>query len=284
MGEHPTPSDSAQGQTALVRALKMLLRPLIKMLLSRGITYPIVNQWVKSIFVNVAEKDFKLPDKRQTDSRIHLLTGIHRKDVKRLRKETGSNDAPPETISFGALLVSRWTGLSEYLDNNSRPVPLPRQQNDSNSVSFEQLVASVNKDIRPRVVLDEWIRLGIVRVTDNIVYLNTDAFVPEKGFDELAYYFGRNLRDHIAAASNNLSGAEKRFFERSVYYDQLCQKSVNILNDLSKELGMNSLQAINRKALELQANDIEAGDTEQRMNFGIYFYNEASDINDDEKK
>lgn len=283
MGNKSTPTDHSQYPSSLVKALKTLLRPLVKMLLARGITYPVFCQWLKSLFVEVAESDFALPDKKQTDSRIHLLTGIHRKDVKRLREQDDNDDSAPETISFGALLVSRWTGLKEFLDKNGHPIPLPRQSADGKSPTFEQLVTSVNKDIRPRVVLDEWLRLGIVRLEDNIVHLNTEAFVPEQGFDELAYYFGRNIRDHIAAATHNLSGQQSRFFERSVYYDQISKESVKLLDDMSRELGMQSLQAVNRKALELQTGDESSGKTGQRMNFGIYFYSESTDTNDDEQ-
>ena len=67
----------------VVKALKKLLRPLVNLLISYGVTYPVFNELVKELFVDVAETDFKLLGKQQTDSRINFLTGIHRKDVKR---------------------------------------------------------------------------------------------------------------------------------------------------------------------------------------------------------
>ena len=268
---------------AVVSAIKKVLRPLIRMLLSRGITYPLLCSWLKGLFVEVAEKEFALPNKPQTDSRINLLTGIHRKDVKRLRNEPAGNESVPATVSLGALLVAKWSGMNEYLDNTGHPLPLPRQA-DNNEPSFDQLVTTVNKDIRSRVVLDEWLRLGIVHIDSNkLIHLNTEAFVPEKGIDELAYYFGRNLHDHIAAASHNLSDNAKKYLERSVYYDQLSQESVNELEKLSEEYGMQALQAINKKALALQENDNGHSDTHQRINFGIYFYHSDMDENSDDK-
>jgi len=285
-----------QQPPALVRAVRVMLRPLVKFLLERGITYPVVAQWLKYLFVEVAEKNFSLPNKAQTDSRINLLTGIHRKDVKRLRGEIISDEATPKNISLGAVLVAKWTGISDYLNSEGRPAPLPRQSTDDDSVSFDQLVVSVNKDIRPRVVIDEWLRLGIISIDqDNLVHLNTEAFVPQQGIDELAFYFGRNLRDHILASTHNLSDPEKRFLERSVYYDKLSPESVLELNAMAEKHGMEALQALNRKALILQdrdndkdhskdiqstvAVDMQDNTPDQRINFGVYFYSATEEKN-----
>ncbi len=277
MDNNGTPVEPGQQPASLIRALEKLLRPLVKLLLSRGITYPVFCQWLKNLYIEVAEQDFAIPGKKQTDSRINLLTGIHRKDVKRIRNQQRDQSEPPAAVTFGALLVSRWTGLPRYLDQDGHPLPLPRHSENTDQPSFEELVSSVNKDIRPRVVLDEWLRLGIVQMQDDIISLNTEAFIPEKGFDELAFYFGNNLRDHIAAAAHNLSGHEKRFLERSVYYDKLSPESVRELEALAEEQGMVALQRVNRYALELQQRDAGQEASNERINFGIYFFNEKVD-------
>ena len=146
--------------------------------------------------------------------------------------------------------------------------------------SFEVLVQSVSKDIRPRAVLDEWLRLGIARVdADQNVCLNVQSFVPDSGFEEKAYYFGRNLRDHIAAGAHNLEGEGEPFVDRSVYYSRLSQASTRELAELAERLGMETMHSVNRRALELQQrDDAEAntdGEAPRRMNFGIYYYEAA---------
>ena len=92
-----------------------------------------------------------------------------------------------------------------------------------------------------------------------------------KGFDEKAHYFGRNLHDHLAAAGHNLSGEGAPLLERSVYYDGLTEESVAEIAALSEKLGMEALQAVNGRALELQRQDTKRGGS-LRMNFGIYFF------------
>ena len=258
---------------SLVRALRWLLRPLVRLLLSHGITYPFVANLLKSVFVEVTASDFRIEGKPQTDSRISMLTGIHRKDVKRLRQQEAERDTPPASVSLGAELVARWVAIPDYSDAHGRPRPLPRLAKDGRELSFEGLVQSVSKDIRSRVVLDEWLRLGVAHIDEqDQVCLNVEAFIPERGFDEKAYYFGQNLQDHLAAGAHNLLGGNPPFLDRSVYYDRLTPESVATLNELTKGLGMNALQAINREAMRLQQQDAKKLDAIQRMNFGIYFF------------
>lgn len=260
---------------ALVRALLRVLRPLARLLLGHGVTYPYLANLLKMVFVDVAAHDFPLPEKAQTVSRLSLLTGVHRKDVKRLMHEPRAADEVPPAVSLGAELVARWNANPDYLDAAGRPRPLARFASEDGAVSFEALVAGVNKDIRPRAVLDEWLHLGVARLDDDgRVHLSTDAFVPRHGFDEKAFYFGQNVHDHLAATAHNLMQNEPPFLERSVYYDNLTPASVAKLAALSKTLGMQTLQAINREARKLARQDASAAEAKQRMNFGVYFFSE----------
>lgn len=267
-------SDNQSGAPpALVSAVKRVLRPLVGLLLDHNLTYTWLSGILKSIFVEVAEREFQLPGKQQTDSRITLLTGVHRKDVRRLRRETGADGAPPASIYLGAQLVALWISDDRFLDREGNPRPLPRRRRDGAESSFDDLVTTVSKDIRPRAVLDEWLRLGAVEIdAEDRVCLKAEAFVPAKGFEEKAYYFGRNLHDHMAAARHNVQGGEPPFLERSVYYDQLSPSSVKALAELSEQEGMKALKALNRRARQLQNRDQESADARRRMNFGIYFY------------
>ena len=156
---------------------------------------------------------------------------------------------------------------------------------DNGKISFEGLVASISKDIRSRVVLDEWLRLGVVHIDDQRrVCLNVEAFIPAKGFDEKAYYFGHNLHDHFAAAASNLIGEKQPFLERSVHYDALSPDSIRMLAEQSELMGMHTLLAINKKAMELEKEDTQSNDTRHRMTMGIYFYSEpAEPKNTDDK-
>jgi len=256
--------------TALVRASRTLLRPLVRLLVARQVSYPFLANLLKGIYVEVAERDFGLAGKRLTDSRISLLTGVYRRDVKRVRAELREGAAIPPAVSLGAEVVARWNGLPEFMDAEGRPNPLPVHSDDE--PSFETLVASVSTDIRARSVLDEWLRLGVVHFDDRgRVVLDTGVFVPRKGLEEKLYYFGRNIRDHIAAAAHNVQGEEPPFVERSVYYGRLSAASVAEIGEFAAEQGMAALKAVNRLAMELQERDGQSGAETRRMTFGVYY-------------
>lgn len=265
----------------LVNALRRVLRPLIRLMLAKGITYTYLSDLLKNIFIEVADRDFRIENKPFTDSHMSLLTGIHRKDIKRLRHCANDNvEVVPQTVSLGARLISLWTSDTRYLDENNQPKPLPRFIKDGGEISFEGLVASVSCDIRSRVVLDEWMRLGVAHVDKkNQVCLNTAAFIPAHGFDEKVYYFSHNVHDHAAAATSNLLGESQPFLERSVHYNALSAQSITVLVEKAEAAGMESLLAINKDALELEKNDaLHNDDPRHRMTFGIYFYHEPVDL------
>lgn len=279
----PGGGDAASGGAfagALRTAVRRILRPLVRLLITRGISFPQAGDILRGLYVEVAEDSFKVGDKRPTDSRVHLLTGVHRKDVRRLRAEAADGFSVPRKASLSSLIIARWTTLDEYRDEGGKARALPRASSrrdgeGNGEASFESLVRSINTDIRPRVVLDEWLHLGLVHLDDeDRVVLNVDAFVPPEASEELAYYFGRNVHDHLAAAVSNVLGEGEPLLERAVVYNRLTAASVAELREMAKEKGMETLRELNRRAMTLQRRDSSKSGADHRMNFGIYFYEE----------
>jgi hypothetical protein len=139
------------------------------------------------------------------------------------------------------------------------------------------------------VILDDWLHQGLVHMDQKQrVVLDAAAFMPEDGFEEKVFFFGKNLHDHISASTHNVLGRKPAQFDRSVYYDRLSAQSIEELTRLASETGMQALQAVNHRALALQQRDAQAGtDTgkthandsshkttdQYRINFGIFHYN-----------
>ncbi|MDV7400972.1 DUF6502 family protein, partial [Arthrospira platensis SPKY1] len=100
----PSPAPSAAElpvggpSPAVVRAVRRILLPLVRFLVAKGITYPFLSELLKSLYVEVADRDFRLGEGPPTDSRITLITGVHRKDVARLRKAGEVSPQPPDVV------------------------------------------------------------------------------------------------------------------------------------------------------------------------------------------
>ena len=269
-------SSPQEFQPAVVAATRHILRPLVRLLLSCGISFQAFCEMVKSAYVNVVEEEFRLAYKPQTDSRISLLTGIHRREVNRLRKEPATGINLSHHASMSAQLLAIWSGNPEYLDEHGMPIPLPRLASKGEIRSFESLVQSVSKDFRARVVLDEWIRQGIATLDNkDRVLLCADAFVKPQNLEEKFYYFGQNIHDHLAATVHNLTESSQPFLERCVFYDKLSAESAKELAEYSRSVGMRALHAINKRAAELQKRDHGQPNSVYRTNFGVYNFSEA---------
>jgi hypothetical protein len=267
------PPDATRLQAPLAR----MLRPLVRLLVRSGVTYPALCELLRELYVNVAEYDFPLTGKRQTDSRVSLLTGVHRKEVSHLRGAGAPVHAVPAALSRTSRIIAVWLAAPEFTDSAGKPLPLPRQASGAEP-SFEKLVASVTRDVRPRAVLDEWLDRKLAAIDDDgRVVLVQPGFLPGSGSDQQLYYFGRNLHDHIAAAVANVLGESPRFFERSVHYDGLSVALALRLEKRARELAMAAIQEANREAHAAVLAD-EGGAA--RWNFGAYIYIE-DDPNDE---
>ena len=255
---------------ALQAPVARLLRPLVRLLVRGGVTFPALVDLLRELYVSVAEHDFTLPGKEQTNSRVSLLTGIHRKEVRRLRGAGAPVNIVPIAVSRTSRIVARWLADPRYATLDGRPLPLPRTVADA--PSFEELVLSVTRDVRSRAVLDEWLDRGLATIdeADRIV-LAEAAYVPRAGDDQQLYYLGRNLHDHIAAAVANVEGASPAFLERAVHYDGLSGDLAARMTARSRAIAMEALLSANREA-HLASSTDEPGPW--RWNFGIYVYSE----------
>ena len=272
MIEPPAPAPDAQ---RLQAPLARVLRPLVRLFIRAGITFPALCDLLRELYVNVAEYDFALPGKNQTDSRVNLLTGIHRKEVARLRGAGAPVSTVPASVSRTSRILARWLSAPQFTDDNGAPLVLPR----AGDVSFEALVVSVTRDLRPRAVLDEWLDRGLVTLDgEDRIVLTEAAFVPAGGSDQQLYYFGRNLHDHVAAAVGNVLGDEPRFLERAVHYDNLSEDLALKLEARSKDIAMDALKAANKDANAACETD-KGGPW--RWNFGVYVYRELTPPRDE---
>ena len=248
-------------------ALNRVLRPLVRLAIKCGVTFPTFVDLLRQLYVNVAEHEFALPDKQQTDSRVSLLTGVHRKEVSRLRGAGAPVRVVPESVSRTSAIVARWLADPLFVDAKGVPLPLARTS-EAGGPSFAGLLESVTRDLRPRAVLDDWLDRQLVEIDgkDRIVLME-GAMVPRGDGEVRLYYFARNLGDHAAAAVENVMADDPPFLERAVHYDGLSADLARSLEIYSREVAVETLLRLNKYAN--QAIQTDPGGT-SRWNYGVY--------------
>lgn len=271
MIDPPSPTPPPLAPDALLRALQRPLRPLLRLLIRSGVTFPVLAEMLRGLYVETAAKDLAPDGRPPTDSRLTLLTGVHRKEIRRLREAAvAPDDAPPAVVTLNSQLIARWLGLPDTTDEAGDPLPLTR-------AGFDALVSAVTTDLRPRTVLDNWLAQGIATIEpDERIRLNVAAFVPREGTEARLFYLSRNLHDHVAAAAANVSAAgAPPFLERSLHYDRLPPEAAAKLEAAARAAAQQLLVDLNRLALSLlEGGENPPGAPTRRVNLGVYLFGE----------
>ena len=264
---------------ALKSAALSILRPFVRYLITQGWTYGALAELLKFVYVGeVIALDQREGKPVPTDSRVSLLSGIHRKEVRRLREELqgGSGEiALRHGANMSAQVVAAWVACEAYRDAQGAPRDLPLRAADE-AVSFEKLVRLVKADMRPRTVLDELLRAGVVAQQDDVVKLVRSGYVSDLPEDRLAF-MGAHIGDHLRATVHNLEGRTPAFLEQSVYFDHLPpavpDEVRGDLRQLGEEVLQEAYQRIARAEKAAQSDLSTAPETRsKRLRLGVYYY------------
>jgi Family of unknown function (DUF6502) len=208
----------------IAAALLRLLRPVVRQLLSWGIPYPVFDQIVRSVFVEVAEADFALPHKRQTDSRVSLITGIHRKEIARLRRLSRGRPArqPPLEENVVTRVIGRWMASPPFAARHGRARALPYESRRPREASFARLVAETGFDGPVRSVLDEMLRLGAVELRPGSeVVLVREAHVPSADLGGKLEILASDPGELFRTIVHNIEEPATPWLQRKVVYDNV---------------------------------------------------------------
>lgn len=268
---------SPLGEGRALEQVLHVLRPLVRLLIQRGVGYGALAAALKRVFLDEARRELQRQGRPETDSALSLLSGLHRHNVRSVAGAAERGGRPP---SVAVDVVGRWLGERRWRDRQGRPRLLPRGPQGAAvaparaAPSFDELVHSVSRDVRPRAVLDELVRLGIAEERDEGVQLLADGFVPRGDPEVMGEILAANLHDHAAAAVANLVG-EGRFFERAVVMDELSETSSAALHALCRSEMKRVLQKLQAAAQSRAADDTGlSAPCGQRARFGVFFYAE----------
>lgn len=258
----------------LSRAVQRLLRPLVRILLRNGVSYGSFADLAKWVYVDVATREFAIAGRKQSTSRVAVLTGLTRKEVHRLRQPSMPADREiAERYNRAARVIAGWRREREFLDAEGRPAALPVS---GESGSFTSLVRRFSGDMPVRAVLDELRRVGaITELDDGRVELVTRAYIPKTSETDKLHILGTDVAYLIGTIDHNLrSDSTAPFFQRKVAYDNLPDQVLPEFRKLSAEKAQLLLEELDRW-LAQHDRDAEPGVEGTGRNWagvGIYYF------------
>lgn len=265
---------------ALLEAVARVLTPLVRLLIARGVTYQVASETLKRIYVRAGLAHFTgRKESSPTGTQLSLLTGLNRKEIKRLTDESLQAVAPQGVTSFAAAVHANWLSAARFRDKSGAPLPLPRHaRSGGDGPSFDELVRAITTDHRPGAVLEELERLGLVEITAaDEVALKAQPFLSRASFTDRLVPLAENLGDHAAAATTNVLSEKPPFLERSVFSDELSEASVAALQQRVSEAWLKLHDELIAAAIAREAEDARTqAKTDQRLRVGLYFYSEPT--------
>ena len=253
---------------ALLAAFRSVLRPLARLAVASGLTYPRIDEVLREVLVEAASAAHSsLPPQRRV-SRISTTLGLHRREVTRLSRQ--ENVAAPVAPSHTTRLFLKWQSDPRLRDPAGNLLQLPRQ---GNAPSFETLAHQVTRDVHPRSLLGELCRLGLARHDEehDMVSLVVDAFVPRGDKGRMLGFLGANVGDHFEAAVTNVLGEGREHFEQAIFADELSAESVRAFRETITRQWQ-ALRAAAVPALEtlIEVDRATGRSQDQRLRLGLF--------------
>ncbi|MGD8913903.1 MAG: DUF6502 family protein [Candidatus Thiodiazotropha sp.] len=266
----------------LTTSILKLLRPLVRLMLRNGFTYGDFADLSKWTFMDVASKEFGIPGRKQTVSRVSVITGLTRKEVSRLQKiDTPDDSAIAHQYNRAARVISGWLRDPRFQTEMGTPAPL---NFDKGKASFSKLVKEHSGDVPPRAIYDELIRVGTIAKDENdMITLLSDGYIPRTGETEKLHILGTDVQLLLNTIDYNLQrGSQTPFFQRKVSYDNLPIEALLEFRDMSAEKSLSLLLECD-KYLSQHDRDINPdtnGTGRKQAGIGIYYFEQ--DIPQDE--
>jgi hypothetical protein len=267
-------------QETLTRALLRLLKPLVRVLLRNGIAYGSFAELAKKTYVDVAFEDFAPTGRKQTISRVSALTGLTRKETKRLHEmERGDADASQQRYNRAIRVISGWLNDAEFHDHSGHPAPLPVEGERG---SFAALVKKYSGDMTTQSMLAVLSTASSVARDGDSVRLVRHAYVPGNDPADKLHILGTDTAELIATIDHNLVSEKDRLrFQRKVSNHRVREDALPEFQALAANRGQALLEELDAWLTRHEvAGDAADGERAHYVSLGIYYYHNARDEED----
>lgn len=270
---------AAKVKDHLKGALSLMLKPLVRLLIAQGVTHAEFSETAKDVYVESALRDFEVEGK-VNKSRVAILTGLTRKEVKNVIDRALIEDTPEKRYSRPERVLAGWFNDPIYTGPYGIPLELPYVSATPEEPSFTELVKSYSGDMAPKQMLRELIRSGSVVDIDGRYKAVRRNYVHEALSPKLIRRLGQiGYRVFSTAAKNIDKQAEgSGFFDRQVFSDEgLTQEAIEKFDLYIKERGQKLLEEID---VWFSAHEKDIGPDEKRKNTGFYMVHYVDDLDE----
>jgi hypothetical protein len=268
-----------QVQEHLRLALRMMLKPLIRLLISQGVSHADFSEAAKDVYVEMAIRHFDDGD-RVNQSRVAILTGLTRKEVKNVIDRAMTTEAHGKNFSRPSRVLVGWHSDPKYTGPYGVPLEIPYESTNKGDPSFKELVRAYSGDMAPLQMLKELMRVGAVIQVDSGNYkVLRRNFEPERLSPELLERFGDVAHNFFSTAAANIEKTEQGagFFERVVYAEEPIPKEmISQFDDYIKHRGQEFLEELDNWFVRKQE-EIDRRKERFDTGFGMFHYVESKE-------
>ena len=263
----------------LRRALSLMLKPLVRLFIGQGVTHAEFSETAKEVYVETALRHFE-SEGRINKSRIAILTGLTRKEVKNVIDRTIEEGYQEKTYSRPERVLTGWYSDPKYQGPYGIPLELPYDSGSSDEPSFVQLVKQYSGDMAPRQMLNQLMEAGSVVEVENRYKAVRRMFRHSALSPSLIKRLGEvGYRVFSTAAKNIDKQIEgSGFFDRMVFADEGCTNEViEAFDEYIKPRGQNFLEDID---VWFSSRKDENAPGELRHQTGVYMVHYVEDEED----
>jgi len=258
----------------LVAAVARLLKPLVRVLLRNGVSYGTFADIAKRQFVEVARNEFSIEGRKQSVSRVSVITGLTRKEVARVSALRQRDDElSRDRYNRASRVIAGWRRDKDFLDRKGKPMVLPVS---GKAKSFQELVRRYSGDVPYRAVLDEMQTDGsLEHLHENRVQLTQRAYLPKADETMKLHILGVDTAFLMDTIDHNMSRThEPARFQRKVLYDNLPDEALREFRRLSAGAAQGLLEKLDRwlSRHDRDSNPGAGGSGRNTGGVGIYYF------------
>ena len=261
---------SEQVQEHLRLALRRMLKPIVRLLISQGMSHAELSEAAKDAYVEMAIR-YGGESSKVNQSQIAILTGLTRKEVKNVLDRALESESVPIKPSRPSRVLTGWFNDPDYTGPYGIPMELPYDAPDPKTVSFVKLVKTYSGDMAPRQMLNELIRSGcVLEVADGRFKAVKRDYHHKQLSPELIHRLGElGYRIFSTAATNiDTETLGRGYFDRNVFADDGCTNEV--IDEFDKVIRVRGQNLLEELDIWLAANKKPAKPGEELKNTGLY--------------